>query len=155
MGQISRKGNYTLDEGCTQPPRSVVAGEKHCSSRSVGLCDYPKGLTAVDAITTHQAVPVFEAQFIFSLVFLAEIAPVAAKVAREEFERGLLGPLQDSKRGGRSNDLTGGNNGIVGREFIFETHCRWGRENLGWSVPPSASAIFSWMGAGRGTLPGI
>src|SRR5215469_17167146 len=107
MGQISRKGKYTLDEGCTHPPRSVVAGEKHCSSRSVGLCDYPKGLTAVDAITTHQAVPVFEAQFIFSLVFLAEIAPVAAKVAREEFERGLLGPLQDSKRGGRSNDLTG------------------------------------------------
>ena len=107
MGQISGKGKYIRDEGCTQSPRSVFAGQKHCSRRSVGLRDYPKGLTSVDAITTHQTVSVFEAQFIFSLVFQTEIAPVAAKVAREEFERGLLGLLQHSKRGGRGNDLAG------------------------------------------------
>lgn len=33
--------------------RSVVAGEKDCSGRSVCLRDHPKGLAFVDAITTH------------------------------------------------------------------------------------------------------
>ena len=150
MGQISGKGKYIRDKGCTQPPRSVVAGEEHCSGRSVGLRDYPKGLTSMDAITTHQTVSVLEAQFIFSLVFLAEIAPVAAKVTREEFERGLLGLLQYSKRAGRGNDLAGRKQ----RDRRKRIHIRHsllagGRANLGWVISTERPSVSATLGRNR------
>src|SRR5438067_1631758 len=46
----------------------------------------PQCLSLAHAIAAQQSEALFETQFVFSLVVLAEIAPIAAKMARKELQ---------------------------------------------------------------------
>ena len=56
----------------------VFVGQQQCRDRSVSLSNDPQCLALADAIAAQQSEALFETQFVFTLVLLAEIAPVAA-----------------------------------------------------------------------------
>src|SRR5437588_30651 len=65
---------------------SVFIGQQQCRDRSVSLSNDPQCLSLAHAIAAQQSEALFETQFVFSLVVLAEIAPIAAKMARKELQ---------------------------------------------------------------------
>src|SRR5581483_794095 len=66
---------------------SIVGGQQQCGYRSIRFRDDPELFYIRDLIAAHQAKSGFEAQFVFSLVVLTEIAPITTKMAREKFQR--------------------------------------------------------------------
>jgi hypothetical protein len=54
---------------------SVLVGHQQCRDRSVSLSNDPHCLSVAHAIAAQQLEALFETQFVFSLVVLAEIAP--------------------------------------------------------------------------------
>ena len=59
---------------------SILSGKKQCCDGSVGLGDHPERFGFVDAIAAHQAESELEPQFIFGLIFLAEVALVSPQM---------------------------------------------------------------------------
>src|SRR5690242_7254870 len=65
---------------------SVLAGQQQGRDRSVSLSNDPYCPSLAHAIAAQQSEALFETQFVFSLVVLAELTPIAAKMAREELQ---------------------------------------------------------------------
>ena len=57
---------------------SVFHRQEQSGHRAVCFGDDPELFCVGNQIATHQSEPVFKAQFIFSLVVVAEIAPISA-----------------------------------------------------------------------------
>ena len=55
---------------------SVLFRQQQRGYRAVGFGDDPELLGLGDRVAAHQAVPIFEAQFVLGLVFLVEISPL-------------------------------------------------------------------------------
>ena len=55
---------------------SVLFGQKQSGHGSIRFGDNPELLGLSDLVAAHQAESVLKTQFVFSLVFLAEIAPL-------------------------------------------------------------------------------
>src|SRR5581483_4343803 len=65
---------------------SVFLGQQQCRDRSVSLSNDPQCLSLAHAIAAQKSKALFETQFVFGLVILAKIAPVASQMAREELQ---------------------------------------------------------------------
>jgi hypothetical protein len=85
--------------------RSVFLRQKECGHGSISFGDNPYLFRIRDWIAAHQPEAMFEAQFVFGLVFLAPISPVTA-MSRQEFERGPLTLLKESECAWSRGDLT-------------------------------------------------
>lgn len=100
----------------------MLFGQKQGGHGSICFGDDPDLLCVHNLIATDQAKPILEAQFVFRLVFLAEIAPVAAKMSRQEFQSDLLICSSNARAPGIATRRPGENSGIVGREFMIQLH---------------------------------
>src|SRR5438876_6268161 len=72
----------------------IFSWEQQRGHRAIPFGNDPELFCVRDLITAHQAEPVFEAQFVFSLIVLANIAPITTKMAGKKFQR-RLGLLQE------------------------------------------------------------
>jgi hypothetical protein len=81
------RGNREMQRRPREKLGSVLFGQQQRGHRAVGFGDDPELLGLGDGIAAHQAVPIFEAQFVLRLVLLAQISPIATKVTGKEFKR--------------------------------------------------------------------
>jgi hypothetical protein len=65
---------------------SVLFGQKQRGHRSICFGDHPELLGLGDMVAAQQAESILQAQLVFRLVFLIEVAPVSAQVSRQEFQ---------------------------------------------------------------------
>lgn len=87
--------------------RSIFLRQKQGGRGSIRFGDDPDLFRTCDRIAAHQPKTMFEAQFVLSPVVRAEIAPIAAKMPGQEFDRATLGLLEQSERAWSRDDLTG------------------------------------------------
>src|SRR4029077_5829437 len=72
----------------------VLGRQQQRGHGAVRFRDDPEPFCIRDRVAAHQAEPILEAQFVFSFVVLAEIAPITTEMPGEEFQGRLIGLLQ-------------------------------------------------------------